>query len=63
MKVCNAWKAGKDGKWYYLGPDGKMLRDTWLLLGQELYRLDPDGSMFQGTDDFADGWQRGIKPC
>ena len=48
MKVCNAWKAGKDGKWYYLGPDGKMLRDTWLLLGKELYRLNGDGSTFEG---------------
>ena len=48
MKVCNAWKAGKDGRWYYLGPDGKMLKDTWLPLGQELYRLNPDGSTFEG---------------
>lgn len=46
--LSNAWKTGKDGKWYYLGKDGKMLRDTWLLLGKELYRLNPDGSTFEG---------------
>lgn len=51
MMVHDTWKTGKDGKWYYLGPDGKMLRDTWLLLGQELYRLNPDGSMFEGQMD------------
>lgn len=48
MMVSNVWKAGKDGKWYYLGSDGKMLKDTWLLLDQELFRLNPDGSMFEG---------------
>lgn len=46
--ISNAWKTGKDGRWYYLGQDGKMLKDTWLLLGQELFRLNPDGSMFEG---------------
>lgn len=51
MMVHDTWKTGKDGKWYYLGPDGKMLRDTWLLLGQELFRLNPDGSMFEGQMD------------
>lgn len=48
MMVHDTWKTGKDGKWYYLGPDGKMLKDTWLLLGQELFQLNPDGSMFEG---------------
>ena len=47
--VSDTWKTGKDGRWYYLGPDGKMMKDTWLLLGRELYRLNPDGSMFEGT--------------
>lgn len=49
MMVSNTWKTGKDGRWYYLGADGKMLKDTWLLLGNELYRLNSDGSMFEGT--------------
>ena len=48
MMVYDTWKTGKDGRWYYLGTDGKMLKDTWVLLGQELYRLNPDGSMFEG---------------
>ena len=49
MMVRNTWKTGKDGRWYYLGEDGKMLKDTWLTLDNELYRLNPDGSMFEGT--------------
>ncbi|MGI5945763.1 MAG: CHAP domain-containing protein, partial [Lachnospiraceae bacterium] len=49
LMVHDTWKTGKDGRWYYLGPDGKMLKDTWLLLGKELYRLNKDGSMFEGT--------------
>lgn len=49
MMVYDTWKTGKDGRWYYLGSDGKMLTDTWLLLGNELYHLNEDGSMFEGT--------------
>ena len=49
MMVSNTWKTGKDGRWYYLGEDGKMLKDTWLMLDNELYRLNSDGSMFEGT--------------
>lgn len=48
IMVSNTWKTGADGKWYYLGTDGKMLKDTWLLLGNELYRLNEDGSTFEG---------------
>ena len=47
--ISNAWKTGKDGRWYYLGQDGKMLKDTWVIWKGELYRLNPDGSMFEGT--------------
>ena len=49
MMVYDVWKTGKDGRWYYLGTDGKMLTDTWLLLSKELYRLNEDGSLFEGT--------------
>lgn len=54
--VCDAWKTGRDGNWYYLGPDGRMLRDSWVIWKGELYRVTEDGSMFDGemhlrTDD------------
>lgn len=48
MMVSKTWKTGADGRWYYLGSDGKMLKDSWLLLGNELYRLNEDGSTFEG---------------
>lgn len=46
--VCETWKTGADGTWYYLGPDGRMQKDTWVLDQGRLYRLNKDGSMFQG---------------
>ena len=48
MMVSNTWKTDSTGKWYYLGENGKMQKDTWLLLGKELFRLNEDGSMFEG---------------
>ena len=49
MMVSDTWKTGKDGRWYYLGPDGKMMKNTWVIWKNELYRLKEDGSMFEGT--------------
>ena len=48
MMVSNTWKTDSTGKWYYLGEDGKMLTDTWVVWKNELYRLNEDGSMFEG---------------
>mgnify|MGYP002510705836 CR=1 FL=1 len=48
MMVRETWKTGSDGKWYYLGKCGKMLKNTWVVWKNELYRLNEDGSMFEG---------------
>ncbi len=48
MMVRETWKTGSDGKWYYLGRCGKMLKNTWVVWKNELYRLNEDGSMFEG---------------
>ena len=56
MMVSNTWKTGSDGKWYYLKPDGAMARNSWVVWKDDLYRVNADGSMFEGkicleTDD------------
>ena len=51
IMVCNTWKKAADGKWYYLGADGKMKRNSWVLWKEELYRLNEDGSVFEGKLD------------
>ena len=48
MMVRETWKTGSDGKWYYLGRCGKMLKNTWVVWKNELYRINEDGSMFEG---------------
>ena len=48
MMVSNTWKTDSTGKWYYLGENGAMKKDTWVVWKNELYRLNEDGSMFEG---------------
>ena len=49
MMVSNTWKTDSTGKWYYLGENGAMKKDTWVVWKKELYRLKEDGSMFEGS--------------
>ena len=49
MMVSNTWKTDSAGKWYYLGENGAMKADTWVVWKNELYRLEKDGSMFEGA--------------
>lgn len=49
LMVHDTWKTDSKGVWYYLGSDGAMERDTWVIWKQELYRLNPDGSLFEGA--------------
>jgi len=56
LMVADTWKTGADGRWYYLKPDGAMARSQWIVWKDELYRVEDDGSMFEGelclaTDD------------
>lgn len=56
MMVQDTWKTGGDGKWYYLGPSGAMAKDQWVVWKKALYRLNENGTMFEGkiyleTDD------------
>ena len=30
MMVSNTWKTDSTGKWYYLGENGAMKKDTWV---------------------------------
>ena len=49
MMVSNTWKTGEDGKWYFLGADGAMVKNQWILWKGDLYRVTEDGSMFRGA--------------
>lgn len=48
MMVHDTWKAGNDGKWYFLNPDGTMAWNQWAVWKGNLYWLTKDGSMFEG---------------
>ena len=45
-----------NGKWYYLGADGKM-RTGWNMISDVWYYLNGDGSMAVSTE--VDGWTIG----
>lgn len=42
--VTTFWRL-RDGKWYYYDPDGRMVRDGWVLYREQWYRLGADGVM------------------
>lgn len=48
LMVHDTWKTDSKGNWYYLGSTGAMAKDEWIIWKNELYRVGPDGKMFEG---------------
>ena len=48
MMVTEAWKTASDGRWYYLGADGKMVKHCVLGIGSEAFAFGADGAMQEG---------------
>lgn len=46
--VEDAWKKGKDDKWYYLGDDCAMVSGCVLTIGKEIFAFDQSGRLMTG---------------
>lgn len=56
--IKSAWFFDKNyGKWYYLGTDGFMSKNCWILSGGKYYYLNVDGSM--ATNTIINGYKVG----
>lgn len=60
--VSDTWKTGSDGRWYYLKPDGAMAQNQWVIWKDELYRVNEDGSLFEGEICLATNDEGAFQP-